>query len=166
MLNFPQYGALTTAFVINGKQDMVPLVEEFTEARKLFQDVSVLGNFLENQDLPRWANISVDPQSEWNALVFSFMSDGIPIVYYGQEQRFHGASDPWNREPLWPSGYQQTATMQYITMLNTLRNSLIQTSDWASEPAQIIAYTNSTLFLAKGFVISVMTNIGSPVRLP
>lgn len=27
-------------------------------------------------------------------MVFNFMSDGIPIVYYGQEQGFHGNSDP------------------------------------------------------------------------
>ena len=27
-------------------------------------------------------------------MVFGFMGDGIPIVYYGQEQYFHGASDP------------------------------------------------------------------------
>ena len=29
-----------------------------------------------------------------NAMVFNFMSDGIPIVYYGQEQGFHGNADP------------------------------------------------------------------------
>ena len=58
------------------------------------QDPGVLGNFLENQDLPRWHNVSVDPQSLWNAMVFNFMSDGIPIVYYGQEQGFSGAADP------------------------------------------------------------------------
>jgi alpha-amylase len=28
-----------------------------------FQDLTVLGNFLENQDNPRWSSISVDPQS-------------------------------------------------------------------------------------------------------
>ena len=27
-------------------------------------------------------------------MVFSFMYDGIPVVYYGQEQGMHGASDP------------------------------------------------------------------------
>lgn len=29
-----------------------------------------------------------------NAMTFTFMSDGIPIVYYGQEQGFNGAKDP------------------------------------------------------------------------
>lgn len=27
-------------------------------------------------------------------MTFTFMSDGIPIVYYGQEQYFSGAADP------------------------------------------------------------------------
>ena len=27
-------------------------------------------------------------------MVFGFMGDGSPVVYYGQEQYFHGASDP------------------------------------------------------------------------
>lgn len=29
-----------------------------------------------------------------NAMVYNFMSDGIPIVYYGQEQSFSGSGDP------------------------------------------------------------------------
>lgn len=29
-----------------------------------------------------------------NAMVFNFMSDGIPVVYYGQEQYFSGGADP------------------------------------------------------------------------
>ena len=29
-----------------------------------------------------------------NAMVFNFMSDGIPVVYYGQEQSFSGSADP------------------------------------------------------------------------
>ncbi|KAG8880059.1 hypothetical protein FRB97_001104 [Tulasnella sp. 331] len=165
VLNFPQYSALTEAFAIPGPQNMSGLVDLFNQARNPqtgFSDVTVLGNFMENQDLPRWANISVDPQSEFNALTFSFMSDGIPIIYQGQEQRFHGAADPMNREPLWSSAYANTTTMQYIQALNKIRSVLVATSDWASQPAQIISNTASTVFLAKGFVLSVMTNIGSP----
>lgn len=72
-------------------------------------------------------------------MVFNFMSDGIPVVYYGQEQSFSGAADPvshpanfpelhshgrltqMNREPLWPSGYKNTTTYQLITTLNKVR---------------------------------------------
>ena len=27
-------------------------------------------------------------------MTFTFLSDGIPIVYYGQEQYLHGSGDP------------------------------------------------------------------------
>lgn len=40
------------------------------------QDPTLLGNFLEDQDVPRWGNLSVDPQSLYNAMVYSWMSDG------------------------------------------------------------------------------------------
>lgn len=67
------------------------------------------------------------------------MSDGIPVVYYGLEQSFSGAGDPvgflppifrnymltgptqMNREPLWPSGYQNTSAYQFVTTLNKVR---------------------------------------------
>ena len=39
-------------------------------------------------------------------------------MYYGQEQGFHGNSDPYNREPLWPSGYANTTAYQLATKLN------------------------------------------------
>lgn len=34
---------------------------------------------------------------------------GIPILYYGSEQGFAGANDPYNREPLWISNYDETS---------------------------------------------------------
>jgi alpha-amylase len=51
-------------------------------------------------------------------MTFNFMSDGIPIVYYGQEQRFSGAADPLNREPFWPSNYEKGDTYAFIAKLN------------------------------------------------
>ena len=53
---------------------------------------------------------------------FISMTDGIPIVYYGQEQDMRGNSDPYNRETLWPSGYQNTTAVRPIAKLNTLRS--------------------------------------------
>jgi alpha-amylase len=48
---------------------------------KPLQDPSLLGNFIENHDLPRWRNATVDPQLGYNAMVAQFIFDGIPIVY-------------------------------------------------------------------------------------
>jgi alpha-amylase len=63
VLNFPTYYAIVDAFSIPGPQNMTALADNIEQSRALFNDTLVLGTFLENQDLPRWANISVDPQS-------------------------------------------------------------------------------------------------------
>lgn len=144
---------------------MSSLVDQFNLAREKFTDVGVLGNFLENHDLPRWTSFSVDIQSMFNAMAFNFMSDGIPVLYYGQEQRFNGAGDPVNREPLWPSQYDQGDAYKFMAMLNQVRNYLNQSGDWLHQPAQIISHTDDALFLARGYVITVLTNIGSPVSV-
>jgi alpha-amylase len=89
--------------------------------------------------------------------------NSIPIVYYGQEQGFHGAADPYNREPMWPSKYEtSTAAYGLITKLNQLRNHLVATSDWAAQPAQVLTTSPEGIALMKGPVLSMLTTIGSP----
>ncbi|KAF9793255.1 alpha-amylase [Thelephora terrestris] len=163
ILNYPIYDALVEAFQIPGPTNTSGLALVHDAMKNGLSDVTVLGNFLENQDLPRWHNLSVDPQSLYNAMVFNFMSDGIPIVYYGQEQLFSGGTDPLNREPLWPSGYQNTTAYQIITTLNKFRNYMIRSSpDWLMSPSEVISTSPAGISLLKGNVVSVMTTIGSP----
>ncbi|TFK25058.1 alpha-amylase [Coprinopsis marcescibilis] len=150
VLNFPVYTALRDAYTIPGPGDVAGL------------DMSLLGNFLENHDLPRWHNLSVDPQSLHNAMAWNFMTEGIPIVYYGQEHGFTAPGDPDNREALWPSGYANSTTYQFITMLNQLRNTLIRTTDWLSTETVILTSSPHGVAFIKGTVISVLTNVGSP----
>ncbi|KZT44175.1 glycoside hydrolase family 13 protein [Sistotremastrum suecicum HHB10207 ss-3] len=162
VLNYPIYDALVQAFQIPGPGNMTGLVEVMKQSQQSYRDVTVLGNFLENQDNPRWTNISVDPQSMYNAITYNFMSDGIPIVYYGQEQRLNGNNDPWNRGPLWPTGYVNSSTYQLITTLNTFRNFLVNTTDWATSNTSVLTIGPNELAIMKGSVISVLTNVGSP----
>lgn len=163
ILHYPMYNALVEAFAIPGHQNMTAVTDTIVQAKKKFKDPGLLGNFLENQDLPRWNSFSVDPQSLWNAMVFNFMSDGIPIVYYGQEQGFNGNADPYNREPLWPSGYATTPSYQLITTLNKLRNYLVKSTDnWLHSETQVLTTSAHGLAIMKGPIISIMTNIGSP----
>ncbi|KAJ3528036.1 hypothetical protein NM688_g8046 [Phlebia brevispora] len=163
ILQYPMYTALVEAFALPGPQNMSALTDMVQQSKAKFKDNGVLGNFLENQDLPRWHNLSVDMQSLWNAMTFNFMSDGIPIVYYGQEQSFSGSADPMNREPLWPSNYTNTTTYQFMTKLNYLRNFLINsTNDWLTSEMKILTTTNTGMAWIKGGVISIVTNIGSP----
>ncbi|KAJ6626402.1 alpha-amylase [Mycena sp. CBHHK59/15] len=161
-LNYPLYYALVAAFGLPGPQNMSALTDVLSQSKTTYTDTTVLGTFLENQDLPRWHNLSVDPQSLYNAMTFTFLSDGIPIVYYGQEQGFNGSSDPYNREPLWPSNYNDTSSYQLISTLNQLRTFLTNTTDWASQDTKVLATDNHSLAFQKGDVITILTNIGTP----
>ncbi|KAJ7168123.1 alpha-amylase [Mycena crocata] len=161
-LNFPLYYALVAAFGLPGPQNMSALTTVLSQSKTAYKDTTVLGNFLENQDLPRWHNLSVDPQSLYNAMTLTFLSDGIPIVYYGQEQGFSGASDPYNREPLWPSNYTNTSSYQLISTLNKMRNFLVNTTDWATQDTNVLASNNNGVAFKKGEIITILTNIGAP----
>ncbi|KAL0947268.1 hypothetical protein HGRIS_013390 [Hohenbuehelia grisea] len=162
VLNFPQYAALKSAFTIPGPQNISAIADVLERSPKMYHDTTVLGNFLENQDLPRWHNLSVDPQSMYNAMTLGFMSDGIPIVYYGQEQGFAGNGDPWNREPLWPSKYEKTPAYQLMASLNQLRNFLVNRTDWTTQPTTVLTQSSVGIAIMKGDIISVLTNVGSP----
>jgi len=161
ILNYPMYTALTNAFVIPGAQNMSAIVDMMGQTKQKFKDPGLLGNFIENQDLPRWHNQSVDIQTLYNAMVFNFMTDGIPIVYYGQEQGMSGYGDPLNREPLWPSGYAKSPQYQFVTKLNQLRNFLINSTDWLKSETNILSSTPNATAISKGNVLTVVTNIGS-----
>ncbi|KIY68006.1 glycoside hydrolase family 13 protein [Cylindrobasidium torrendii FP15055 ss-10] len=167
VLNFPMYSALVSAFQIPGPNNVSMISSVLEESKAKFTDLTVLGNFLENQDLPRWSNLSVDPQAMYNAMTWTFMSDGIPIVYAGQEQYFHGAGDPYNREPLWPSNYANTTARQLISELNVVRNFLVSNDsdvDWVTAPTVIKTESDVGIAFEKGPVITVLTTIGSPGR--
>ncbi|KAI0928231.1 hypothetical protein AcW1_005538 [Taiwanofungus camphoratus] len=163
ILNYPMYGALVNTFAIPGQKNTSAVADAIALSKTKFKDPGLLGNFLEDQDLARWANFSVDPQTLYNAMVFNFMSDGIPIVYYGQEQGFSGGGDPWNREPLWPSGYKNTTTYQLMTTLNKLRNFLVNgKSGWLNSSAEVLSTSPYGIGIMKGEVVTILTNIGSP----
>jgi len=90
------------------------------------------------------------------------MSDGIPILYYGQEQGVDGSVDPYNRGPLWTTGYQQTAAYNLTATLNKLRNYLVGNTNWAQSRTQVLHVTSQGIVIMKGSVVTILTNIGSP----
>lgn len=111
-------------------------------------------------------------------MVFAFMYDGIPIVYYGQEQSFKGRDDPANREPLWPSQYRENNITSLVAALNQFRNFLISTStmtigkdvahtpaDWLHRSSQVLSHSQHDIVIARGPVISVLTGRGSAVSV-
>ena len=57
-------------------------------------------NFLDNHDLPRFLFDATAEQLRVS-MGYLFTWDGIPCLYYGTEQGFHGGVDPANREDMW-----------------------------------------------------------------
>lgn len=64
---------------------------------------------------------------------------------------------------MWSSGYAQTDTYNLIAQLNQLRNFLVDTTTFATDETQVLTESPYGLAIMKGQVISIMTNIGSPV---
>ncbi|KAH6918774.1 alpha-amylase [Coprinopsis sp. MPI-PUGE-AT-0042] len=162
VLNFPMYTALRDAYSLPGPANITGLISVFEESRKKFKDTTLLGNFLENHDVPRWHNLSVDPQSLYNAMAWNFLTEGIPIVYYGQEHGLSGAGDPHNREALWPTQYTNSTGYNFTTTLNQFRNFLVNSTDWLKQETQILTTSPQGVAFLKGNVVSILTNIGSP----
>ncbi|WVN88138.1 uncharacterized protein L203_103339 [Cryptococcus depauperatus CBS 7841] len=168
ILGYPLYYGIVNAFSVpNG--NMSSFVDIATQVLESFPNPSLLGNFLENHDLPRWRNTTADGQLAYNAIVAQFMFDGLPVVYYGQEQDLAGgAGDPYNREALWPSGYSNTTTYQHIKRLNDIRraviknNTMFEGKNFLDSRTQIVASTNKDVAFRKGPLLTVLTNRGSP----
>lgn len=85
---------------------------------------STLVNFLDNHDVPRFLYSGRDAAALRNAFLFLFTEDGVPCVYYGDEQELRGGNDPANREDLWSTGYDETgATYQWVAKLTRIRRA-------------------------------------------
>ncbi|CAF1135540.1 unnamed protein product [Adineta steineri] len=134
VLHYPLYFVLKLVFTDDNptRQSMFTLEEQVQQNEIYFKDATLCGTFLDNHDQDRFLNHTQNPIRIQNALVYLMFSDGIPIFYYGTEQNFtgnpyvtNGATDPWNRLPLWTSGYNRTTPVyKYISKLNQIRSYL------------------------------------------
>ena len=142
MPNYLEYYPLNEAF--NGGS-FEKLDKAKSNARSGCNDTFALGSFLENHDMPRFANSNDDMALAQNAMTYILLNDGIPTVYQGQEQHFKGNGTPFNREPLWQSNYDQQAPLYVLTStLNKVRNNAIKldTSYLESKAETLRADTN------------------------
>ena len=78
--------------------------------------------FIDNHDTGRVPSELADPYATRLALTLLFTVDAIPALYYGTEQSFSGGLSDAGREPLWLSGFDQTAPLyRYTRALAALR---------------------------------------------
>lgn len=167
ILGFPLYYGIQKGFGVP-YANMTEFTSRLKAVQEGFVDTTVLGNFLESHDVPRWRNQTVDPRLGYNAQVAQFLLEGIPVVYYGSEQDFAGNMDPTNREALWPSNYENTTTYQQIARLNQIRTAIIEHNLefngelFLNAKSQIVDSTDYDVAIRRGPVLFSITNRGSP----
>ena len=80
ILGYPMYYGFVDGFG-TPMGNMTGFVQVAQDVLGNFTRPDLLGNFIENHDLPRWRNTTVDPQLSYNAIVAQFIFEGLPIVY-------------------------------------------------------------------------------------
>ncbi|KAJ5753541.1 CAZyme family GH13 [Penicillium nucicola] len=177
LLNYPLYYILSEAFnTTNG--DLNRIVQSIDYIRSNCEDVLPLGTFTSNQDVPRFGSYTSDISLARNILTVSMLADGIPILYYGEEQHLSGAYNPVNREALWHTKYSMKSSSlpSLVQSLNRIRTyasgdgekSVVGSesgNDYLSYLSLPIYNSSNILATRKGFtgnqVVSVVSNLGA-----
>ncbi|KAG0647877.1 Taka-amylase A [Hyphodiscus hymeniophilus] len=166
VLNYPAYYWITQAFE-STSGSISNLVNGINEMKSDCADTTLLGSFLENHDNPRFPSYTSDLSLAKNAIAFTILADGIPIIYEGQEQHYSGGGVPNNREAIWLSDYSTTAPLYtWIAQVNQIRNQAIfKDSSYVTYKAYPVYSDSSTIVMRKGYaglqVIGVFTNLGA-----
>jgi alpha-amylase len=162
VLNYPTYYTITQAFQSTGGS-ISNLVNGVNTMKATCADTTLLGSFLENHDQPRFPSYTSDISLTKNAIAFTLLQDGIPIIYQGQEQFFRGGEVPADREALWTSQYSTTSTFYtFIQQINNLRNwAKQQDTSYLTYKAQPSSPDSRTIVMRKGPVVSVYNNRGT-----
>jgi alpha-amylase len=130
-------------------------------------DTTLLGSFLENHDIPRFASQTSDLSLQKNAIAFTMLADGIPIIYAGQEQQYAGGAVPADREATWLSGYNTGSVLYgFVKQLNQIRSRAVaQDSAYVTYKAVPSQPETNTIVLRKGSagaqVVGVFSNRGA-----
>ncbi|KAI9836232.1 MAG: hypothetical protein M1819_001569 [Sarea resinae] len=166
VLNYPLYFVLVRAFQ-SPTSSISDLSAEMKSVRAACKDPTLLGTFSENHDVPRFPSYTPDISLAKNVIAFTILSEGIPIIYQGQEQHFSGAYNPVNREAVWTAGYNSSGPLySFIALLNGVRNQAIHMAQNYTIYQSLQIYEDDyTLALRRGFngtqTILVLSNLGT-----
>ncbi|KAI9646985.1 hypothetical protein NHQ30_004986 [Ciborinia camelliae] len=164
LLDYGTYYPLKRAFHRDGGS-MYELTNLLTpEYRSKFCDVQQMSTFMENHDMPRFTHdTNADLAVVKNAMAWTLLTDGVPIIYYGQEQSYSGDGDPGSRELMWTSNYNITPLYQYIARLNQIRK-LSWDSGFGTHLTTSLYVEDNVAVTQKGPLLMVLTNQGSQAK--
>lgn len=161
-----RYFWITQAFQSTGGS-ISNLVNGLQTMSSTCADTTLLGSFTENHDVPRFASYTSDVSQAKNVIGFTILTDGIPIIYAGQEQQYTGGDVPYDREATWLSGYNTGATLYtWTAALNQIRKQAIaKDSSYLTYKAYSVYSDTTTIVMRKGNtgnqIISVFSNRGA-----
>ncbi|OBT65738.1 hypothetical protein VE03_03348 [Pseudogymnoascus sp. 23342-1-I1] len=166
LLNFPAYYWITQGFQ-STSGSMSNIVNGLNTMKSSCSDTTLLGSFLENHDVVRFASLTSDASLQKNAIAFTMLMDGIPIIYAGQEQAYSGGAVPADREATWLSGYNTGSVLYgFVKQVNQIRNrATAKDSTWVTWGAVATLIDTQTVLLRKGNAglqtVGVFTNKGA-----
>ncbi|KAF4547884.1 Alpha-amylase A type-1/2-like protein [Elsinoe fawcettii] len=166
VLNYPAYYWITQAFQ-STSGNMGQLVNGVNQMITACKDTTLLGSFLENHDNPRFASFVSDLSLIRNAIAFTILADGMPIIYQGQEQQYTGGETPRQREPIWTSGYNTNSNLyNLIRTVNAVRRQAIsKDSGYVTWKARPVFFDSRTIAMRKGTtgnqIVSIYNNRGT-----
>ncbi|KAK8044272.1 alpha-amylase [Apiospora rasikravindrae] len=165
LMNYPLFYWVQQTFS-NPSATMDNLVNGINTMKGQVADTTALGVFIENHDQARFPSLTSDMSLAKNAIAFTLLSDGIPILYQGQEQHYSGGETPNQREALWTSGYNtQSELYQLVATLNQVRNHTLAArnaeSGYVKYQAWSVYSDSHSIAMRKGNVIGVFSNLGS-----
>jgi alpha-amylase len=166
LLDYATYYPLKRAFK-TGNASMYELTDTLKPSyRAQWADPQQLATFMENHDMPRFTRDTSNDQTViMNALCWTMLTDGIPIIYYGQECLFTGQSplpddDQDSRQLMWSSGFQKGPLYKFIALLNRIRK--VSWSTGFGSNLTIPLHTDvATCVIQKGPLILALSNQGS-----
>jgi alpha-amylase len=165
LLDYATYYPLKRAFKA-GSGSMYELTSLLQpDYRAKFGDMQQLATFMENHDMPRFPkDASSDLAVLKSAISWTILTDGIPVVYYGQEQSFSGQpgldDDQDARQLMWKSGYKITPLYRFIALLNQVRK-LSWDAGFGSNLTNVLYTDVNTAATKKGPLLMILSNQGS-----
>ncbi|KAF8920808.1 GH13 alpha-amylase precursor [Mucidula mucida] len=170
VLDYPTWFALSEVFS-GTTANFSKLIDTVTRSQENYQTgLMTSGSFVESESQPRLPSLTQDASLIKNAVTWPFLHDGIPILYYGQEQGFSGGVAPGNHEALWPTQYKtyHKPLMEHISALNAARGLAIKAGEgFLTSPMKFIPqeYENA-LVVSKRPLLGLLTNAGNVSMAP
>ncbi|KAF9467000.1 glycoside hydrolase family 13 protein [Collybia nuda] len=164
VLDYPTWFPLKTGFT-SPQGNLSAITEIVVEAQKTYKNgMFMTGSFLENHDQERFQAATQDQALVKNAMTWPFINDGVPILYYGQEQGYTGGNDPNNREALWPTGFDTSKPLvDHVKTLNAARKAAVAANDkFLTTSMSFIGQSDSAvLAVSKPPLLGLLTNAGN-----